>query len=144
MPPAYVKPYVKRNKTDAEDAETIAEVLTRPTIRFVAVKSAERQSMLMLHRIREFLVRQRTMLATALRAHLAEFGITAPQGIHRVEKLATDVHDPAAPPLAREALMLLVAELATVWQRIEALEKRLVALHRTDEASRQLELRHTV
>lgn len=80
MPPGYVKPYVKRNKTDAADAEAIAEAVTRPTMRFVAAKSAEQQSMLMLHRVRELLVRQRTMLATALRSHLAEFGITAPQG----------------------------------------------------------------
>ena len=88
MPPAYVKAYVKRNKTDAADAEAIAEALTRPTMRFVPVKSVDQQSMLMLHRVRELLVRQRTMLATALRAHLAEFGIIAPQGIHRIEKLA--------------------------------------------------------
>ena len=104
MPPAYVKPYVKRNKTDAADAEAIAEAVTRPTMRFVAVKSVEQQSMLMQHRVRELFVRQRTMLATALRAHLAEFGIVAPQGIHRVEKLAAEVRDPAVPPLAQEAL----------------------------------------
>lgn len=138
MPPAYVKPYVKRNKTDAADAQAIAEAVTRPTMRFVAVKSAEQQAKLMLHRVRELLVRQRTMLATALRAHLAEFGIVAPQGIHRVEKLALEVHDPAVPPLARQALMLLVDELASVWRRIEEIEKRLVALHRADEVSRRL------
>lgn len=138
MPPAYVKPYVKRNKTDAADAEAIAEAVTRPTMRFVVVKSADQQAMLMLHRARELLVRQRTMLATALRAHLAEFGIVAPQGIHRVEKLAAEVHDPAVPPLAREVLMLLVNELASVWPRIEALEKRLVALHRANAVSRRL------
>src|SRR4029079_11494854 len=83
MPPAYVKAYVKRNKNDAADAEAIAEALTRPTMRFVPVKSFDQQPMLRLHRVRELLVRQRTMLATALRAHLAEFGIIAPQGIHR-------------------------------------------------------------
>jgi transposase len=94
MPPAYVKPYVKRNKTDAADAEAIAEAVTRPTMRFVSVKSAEQQAALMLHRTREPLVRQRTMLASSLRAHLAEFGIIAPQGIHRVEKLAAEVHSP--------------------------------------------------
>lgn len=138
MPPAYVKPYVKRNKTDAADAEAIAEAVTRPTMRFVVVKSADQQAMLMLHRARELLVRQRTMLASALRAHLAEFGIVAPQGIHRVEKLAAEVHDPAVPPLAREVLMLLVNELASVWPRIEALEKRLVALHRANAVSRRL------
>ena len=138
MPPAYVKPFVKRNKTDAADAEAIAEAVMRPTMRFVPVKSAEDQAMLMLHRVRELLVRQRTMLATALRAHLAEFGIIAPQGIHRVERLAAEVHDAAVPPLAREALMLLVDELASVWRRIDALEKKLVALHRTNELSRRL------
>jgi transposase len=138
MPPAYVKPYVKRNKTDAADAEAIAEAVTRPTMRFVAVKSADQQAMLMLHRVRELLVRQRTMLATALRAHLAEFGIVAPQGIHRVEKLAAQVHDPAVPPLAREVLMRLVDELASAWRRIEALEARLVALHRANVVSRRL------
>jgi transposase len=124
MPPGYVKAYVKRNKTDAADAEAIAEAVTRPTMRFVPVKSAESQAMLMLHRARELLVRQRTMLANAVRAHLAEFGIIAPQGIHRVEKLATQVHDPAVPPIARDALMLIVDELASIWRRVEALEAR--------------------
>jgi transposase len=138
MPPAYVKPYVKRNKTDAADAEAIAEAVTRPTMRFVPVKSIESQSVLMLHRVRELLVRQRTMLATALRAHLAEFGIIAPQGIHRVEKLAAEVQSPAVPALARDALMLLVDELASVWRRVEAIEKQLVALHRADAVSRRL------
>ena len=138
MPPAYVKPYVKRNKTDAADAEAIAEAVTRPTMRFVAVKSAEQQAALMLHRVRELLVRQRTMLATALRAHLAEFGIIAPQGIHRVEKLAAEVQSPAVPALAREALMLIVDELVGIWRRIRTIETRLVALHRANELSRRL------
>ncbi|MCW5886837.1 MAG: IS110 family transposase [Anaerolineales bacterium] len=138
MAPGYVKPYVKRNKTDAADAEAIAEAVTRPTMRFVPVKSVESQAMLMLHRVRELLVRQRTMLSAALRAHLAEFGIIAPQGIHRVEKLAAEVHGPAVPSLAREALMLLVDQLRSVWRRIEVLEEKLVALHRTNEVSRRL------
>lgn len=138
MPPGYVKPYVKRNKTDAADAEAIAEAVTRPTMRFVPVKSPEQQAALMLHRTRELLVRQRTMLATSLRAHLAEFGIIAPQGIHRVEKLATDVHNPAVPPLARDALLVLVEALARVWEQIDALETQIVARHRADEVSRRL------
>ena len=138
MPPAYVKAYVKRNKTDAADAEAIAEALTRPTMRFVPVKSVDQQSMLMLHRVRELLVRQRTMLATALRAHLAEFGIIAPQGIHRIQKLAAQVHDPTVPPPAREALKLLVAQLASTWRQIDEIEKKLVALHRTEAVSRRL------
>ena len=99
MPPGYVKPYVKRNKTDAADAEAIAEAVTRPTMRFVSVKSIDQQAALMLHRVRELLVRQRTMLAAGLRAHLAEFGIVAPQGIHRVEKLSAEVRSGAVPPL---------------------------------------------
>jgi transposase len=138
IPPAYVKPYVKRNKTDAADAEAIAEAMTRPTMRFVPVKSADQQAALMLHRVRELLVRQRTMLASALRAHLAEFGIIAPQGIHRVEKLAAEVHAPVVPSLAREALMLLVDELAGIGGRIEAIEAQLIALHRANELSRRL------
>lgn len=92
----------------------------------------------MLHRTRELLVRQRTMLATSLRAHLAEFGIIAPQGIHRVEKLAADVHNPAVPPLARDALLVLVDALARVWEQIDALEAQIVARHRADEVSRRL------
>src|SRR5690606_1069998 len=138
MPPAYVKPYVRRNKTDAADAQAIAEALTRPTMRFVPVKSADQQAMLMLHRTRELLVRQRTMLAAALRAHLAEFGIIAPQGIHRVEKLAAQLHDPSVPPLARDALNLLVEQLASTWKQIDTIETQLVAIHRTHAVSRRL------
>ena len=85
MPPAYVKAYVKRNKNDAADAEAICEAVTRPSMRFVPVKDAEQQSVLMLHPARGLLVRQRTMLVNALRAHMAEFGIIAPQGLRHVE-----------------------------------------------------------
>lgn len=138
MPPAYVKPYVRRNKTDAADAQAIAEALTRPTMRFVPVKSADQQAVLMLHRARELLVRQRTMLATALRAHLAEFGIIAPQGIQRVEKLAAQLHDPSVPPLARDALNLLVEQLASTWKQIDTIEMQLIAIHRTEAVSRRL------
>ncbi len=81
MPPAYVKPYVKRGKNDEVDAEAICEAVTRPTMRFVPIKSAEQQSILMLHRTRDLLVRQRTMLVDSLRGQLAEFGLIAPQGI---------------------------------------------------------------
>ena len=80
MPPAYVKPYVKRGKNDAADAEAICEAVGRPNMRFVPVKSTDQQAVLMLHRTRALLVRQRTMLANALRAHLAEFGIIVAQG----------------------------------------------------------------
>lgn len=87
MPAAYVKPYVKRSKSDALDAEGICEAVTRPTMRFVAIKSPEQQAALMLHRTRQRLVRQRTMLVNALRGHLAEYGIIAPQGLPSVPKL---------------------------------------------------------
>src|SRR4051812_18106761 len=92
MPPAYVKPYVKRGKTDAADASAIAEAVTRPTMRFVAVKTVEQQSVLMLHKVRELLVRQRTMLINALRGHLAEFGIIAARGPGRVGSLIAALH----------------------------------------------------
>ena len=81
MPPHYVRPYVKRGKNDAADAEATCEAVTRPTMRFVAVKTAERQSLMMRHRIRLPLIRQRTMLVNAIRAHRAEFGIVAPVGL---------------------------------------------------------------
>ena len=87
MPPGYVKAYVKRNKNDAADAEAICEAVTRPTMRFVPAKTVDQQAVLMLHRARGLLVRQRTMLVNALRAHMAEFGIIAPQGLRHVEDL---------------------------------------------------------
>ena len=93
MPPHYVKPYVKRNKNDAADAAAICEAVTRPTMRFVSVKSMEQQSVLMLHRTRELLVRQRTMLINAIRAHMAEFGIVAPVGVPQVKELLAVIAD---------------------------------------------------
>src|SRR4051812_21024956 len=94
IPPQYVKPYVKTNKNDATDAEAICEALTRPTMRFTALKSVEQQSVLLLHRTRELLVRQRTMLINALRGHCAEFGIIAAQGVSRAGELIKLVDDP--------------------------------------------------
>jgi transposase len=93
MPAAYVKPYVKRQKNDANDAEAICEEVTRPTMRFVPIKTEEQQSVLMLHRVREILIRQRTMLINALRGHLAEFGIVTRQGIAGVDMLVALVED---------------------------------------------------
>ena len=88
IPPAYVKPYVKRQKNDAADAEAICEAVTRPNMRFVPVKTEEQQGVLVLHRSRDLLMRQRTMILNAIRAHFAEFGIVAPQGPHKVIELA--------------------------------------------------------
>src|SRR4026208_2050026 len=93
MPAQYVKAYVKRNKNDAADAEAICEAVVRPTMRFVPAKTADPQAAVLLHRGRERLVRQRTMLVNALRAHLAEFGIIAPQGLRNVSKLITIIRD---------------------------------------------------
>ena len=93
MPPAYVKPYVKRGKTDAADAEAICEAVTRPTMRFVAVKSVDQQAVLMLHKTRDLLVRQRTALINALRAHLAEYGIVASKGPGGVTALVKFLHE---------------------------------------------------
>src|SRR5207344_3677450 len=110
MPPAYVKPYVKRGKTDAADAEAIAEAVTRPSMRFVAVKSADQQSVLMLHKVRDLLVRQRTMLINALRGHLAEFGVVAARGPGGVNAAIAALHEAqdGLPQLARQVLHGLI------------------------------------
>src|SRR5216117_4403354 len=112
MPAQYVKAYVKRNKNYAADAEAICEAVQRPTMRFVPVKTAEQQAAQLLHRGREQLVRQRTMLVNALRAHLAEFGIVAAQGLRNVAQLIAIVRDAGdlrLPDLARQVLQVLAA-----------------------------------
>ncbi len=141
IPPQYVRPFVKTNKNDAADAEAICEAVVRPTMRFAAAKSAEQQSVLMLHRARELLVRQRTMLINALRGHCAEFGIVVAQGAPKVEELIAiieDADDTRLPSVAREALGALVAQLRSAQGRIKALEARLTAWHRSSAASRRL------
>src|SRR5208282_122949 len=112
MPPAYVKPYVKRGKTDAADAEAICEAVTRPTMRFVAIKTEDQQAVLMLHRSRDLLVRQRTMLTNALRGHLAEYGIVSPQGTGGVGTAIKALHEgqEGLPSLARFAMHGLVTQ----------------------------------
>ena len=130
IPPQYVRPFVKTNKNDAADAEAICEAVVRPTMRFAAAKSAEQQSVLMLHRARELLVRQRTMVINALRGHCAEFGIVVAQGASKVEELIAiieDADDRRLPSVAREALGALVAQLRSAQGRIKALEARLTA-----------------
>lgn len=140
MPPAYVKPYVKRGKTDAADAEAIAEAVTRPTMRFVAVKTAEQQAILMLHKVRDLLIRQRTMLINALRGHLAEFGIIAARGPGGVTAVIAALHEAqdGLPMLARVTLHGLVDQLRIVRDEVVKVEKRIVAHHRADDASRRL------
>ena len=140
MPPAYVKPYVKRGKTDAADAEAICEAVTRPTMRFVAVKTVEQQSALMLHKVRDLLVRQRTMLINALRGHLAEFGIIAakgPAGVKAVMEAYRKIKD-ALPEVADNALQTLVDQLTRLGEEIGQAEARIIAWHRQSEVSRRL------
>jgi transposase len=142
MPPAYVKPYVKRGKNDATDAEAICEAVSRPNMRFVPLKSADQQAVLMLHRTRALLIRQQTMLANAFRAHLAEFGIVVAQGIRHVRALIEKVFGEDTvdlPALARTALRPLVAQLMELRLQIKTIEKELLAWHRTSQQSRRLE-----
>lgn len=133
--------YVKRGKTDAADAEAICEAVGRPSMRFVPVKSAEQQGVHVLQRTRDLLIRQRTMLVSALRGHMAEFGIIAPQGIARVADLLAVLlgeDEAALPPLARQALRGLAAELDNVNVRGEEIEAAIIAWHKESEASRRL------
>jgi transposase len=142
IPPSYVKAYVKRGKTDAADAEAICEAVSRPSsMRFVPMMTAEQQSELVLHRSRDLLVRQRTMLVNAVRGHFAEFGIVAARGIRRIGELAALLIDEDAtnlPPVAREALCALLGPLQTLDERIRKLEAVIVASHRNNEVSRRL------
>lgn len=140
MPPAYVKAYVKRNKNDAADAEAICEAVTRPSMRFVPVKDADQQSILMLHRVRSLLIRQRTMLVNALRAHMAEFGIIAPQGLRNVQDLTKIIaHEgERLPTLARPILQTVVDQLNETNMRIREIERRLAKWHRESSVSQLL------
>ena len=142
MPAKDVKAYVKRNKNDAADAEAICEAVRRPTMRFVRVKSAEQQGQLMQHRTRDLLMRQRTQLINALRAHLAELGITAAQGREGIKDLlaiVADDRDSRLPIDARASLIVLAAQLQSVQTLIGSIEKRIIALHRSSDASKRLE-----
>jgi transposase len=140
MPPAYVKAYVKRNKNDAADAEAICEAVSRPSMRFVPVKDTNQQSVLLLHRARNLLVRQRTMLVNALRAHMAEFGMVAPQGLRNVELLTKMVahEEERLPELARQILQLIVDQLHDTIARVRQIELRLTRWHRQSRVSQLL------
>jgi transposase len=142
MPARYVKAYVKRNKNDAADAEAICEAVTRPTMRFVPIKTPEQQSVLVLHRSRHLFVRQRTALVNALRAHLAEFGIVAGVGRNGLEKLLeviADERDERVPPAARDSLLALRDQLVMVKQQILEADRRILVWHRASELSRRLD-----
>jgi len=163
IPPAYVKPYVKRNKNDAADAAAICEAASRPGMRVVAVKSAAQQASQMVQRVRELLVKQRTQLANAVRGHAAEFGLVSPKGLARVETLLAMIAavppepEPSAPAdgqpaqeggggpaaarlpqQAREMFALLGEAIAEVDRRIAEVEAKLLALHKASPVSRAL------
>jgi transposase len=142
MPAKDVKAYVKRNKNDAADAEAICEAVRRPTMRFVQIKSPEQQSRLMQHRARDLLMRQRTQVINALRAHLAELGITAAQGNAGLKELLAiiaSVEDARLPADAHAILIVLAAELQAMQTLIASIEKRIMAQHRTSEESQRVE-----
>ena len=141
MPAQYVKPYVKRGKNDASDAEAICEAVTRPTMRFVAVKTPEQQSVMMLHRVRLMLNRQRTQLSNATRAHMSEFGIVAPVGrigLERLLAIIADKDDESIPPDARICLEMLGAQLTVVKEQILENDRRIRASARDTEVGRRL------
>jgi transposase len=142
MPPAYVKPYVKRHKNDATDAEAICEAVARPNMRFVATKSPEQQSCLTLHRTRHLFVRQQTSVINVIRALLAEFGIVAPVGRNGVEQLlgvVADASDQRLPEVARACVAALGAQLQTLKAQILQFDRMINAWHRSSEASRRLD-----
>src|SRR5208283_31931 len=120
MPPSYVKPYVKRQKNDAADAEAICEAVTRPTMRFVEVKSPDQQSVMVLHKVRMMLVRQRTQLSNAIRGHMSEFGLVGPIGREGLAGLLKIVEaaDQRLPEEARICLELMAAQLGLVNRQI--------------------------
>jgi transposase len=142
MPAKDVKAYVRRNKNDAADAEAICEAVRRPTMRFVPVKSAEQQGQLMQHRTRDLLMRQRTQVINALRAHLAELGIVAAQGREGIKELlaiVADNQDARLPIDARASVIVLAAQLQALQTLIGSIEKRIKMQHRSNEASKRLE-----
>ena len=142
MPPAYVKPNVKRQKNDAADAEAICEAVQRPNMRFVPTKTVEQQCCLVLHRTRHLLIRQQTAVINAIRAHLAEFGIVAPVGRNGVEELlyvVADLDDGRVPDVARECLALLDKQLQLMKTQILELDRRVNAWHRSNETCKRLD-----
>ena len=142
MPPAYVKPYVKRQKNDATDAEAICEAVTRPNMRFVPTKTVEQQSCLMLHRARHLFIRQQTAVINSIRAYLAEFGIVAPVGRRGVEQLLEVVADTAdcrLPEVARACLAALGSQLRALKAQILEFDRRIIAWHRSSATSKRLD-----
>ncbi|GAN55831.1 transposase IS116/IS110/IS902 family protein [Tanticharoenia sakaeratensis NBRC 103193] len=141
MPPAYVKPYVKRGKNDAADAEAICEAVTRPTMRFVPVKSREQQAALSMHRTRDLLVRQRTQLVNMIRGQLAEFGIDIPQGLERALTIARQVVDGETldiPGYAAKMVGILSRQALETHMQLREIDRKLAAWQRSNAVARRL------
>ena len=141
MPPSYVKPYVKRQKNDTADAEAICEAVTRPTMRFVEVKTPEQQSILVLHRTRLMLMRQRIQVSNAIRGHMAEFGVVAPigrKGLQRLIEVLNDERDQRVAEAARDCLKMLADQLMLVNNQILEMDRRIMASARATDAGRRL------
>ena len=141
IPPAYVKPYVRRQKNDAADAAAICEAVTRPTMRFVPIKSEDQQAALMLHRARSLLLSQRTGLICAIRGHMAELGLIAPRAVRNMGPLLevlADEADESLPPLARAALQPLADQLTHIDLQLARLDRELQTWHRDNPVSQRL------
>src|SRR4051812_20857764 len=139
LPPQYVKPYVKRGKNDAADAEAICEAMSRPTMRFVPIKTADQQAALMLVGLRDRLIRQRTQLANAIRGYAAEFGLTGAKGMAQLVPLLERIQaDSSLPALARELFAIQAKEYTQMQAQIDEVDAKLMAWHRADECSRRL------
>ena len=141
MPPAYVKPYVKRGKSDASDAEAICEAVTRPTMRFVAIKSPEQQAVLALHRTRDLFVKQRTQIVNMIRSLLAEFGIEIRRGIEQALMVARRIAEEELadiPPLAAKVIAGLSEQVLDLQARLRELERDLLTWHRSSDVAKRL------
>lgn len=141
IPPSYVKPYVKRQKNDAADAEAICEAVTRPSMRFVPIKSPEQQSIMVAHRTRSILTRQRIQLSNAIRGHMSEFGLVAPIGRNGLEMLITiiaDAGDCRVPKEARSCLLMLIAQLRLVNEQILESDRCIIASARSTDVGKRL------
>jgi transposase len=142
MPPNYVKAYLKRGKTDAADAEAICEAVGRPSMRQVPVKTVAQQSVLVLHRTRDMLIRQRTQMINAMRGHMAEFGLVAPvgpEGANQLSAIVLDRNDSRLSDVIRLGLGTLVAQLASLGERLAVLDRAILAAHKASAISERLE-----
>ncbi len=142
MPPQYVKPYVKTQKNDMADAEAICEAVTRPTMRFVPIKTVDQQALMVLHGVRDQLIRMSTKLINTLRGHLAEFGVVGAKGrlgVETILKVLADPKDKRIPALARRCLKPLAKELIRVKRDILEMDRRIMKVHRASELSKRLE-----